>query len=68
MKVRLAYLGIALVVASTMFAVAGAQETGRREVTPEQIAEGCSGPGVEPLPIRMPPIGSVPIPVEIRMV
>lgn len=56
MKVRLAYLGIALVVASTMFAVAGAQETGRREVTPEQIAEGCSGPGVEPLPIRMPPI------------
>jgi hypothetical protein len=45
-----------LVIASPVLAAEAAQEIGEPEVTEEQIIEGCSGPGLEPLDIRMPPI------------
>lgn len=49
-------LGFVLLIASPVLATAQAEQTGAPSVTPEQIAQGCSGLGAALLPTRMPPI------------
>jgi 4-carboxymuconolactone decarboxylase len=54
MKTVLAAAIVMLIVALTPFDAAG--QAPAPKMTPEQVDEGCSGPGPELLPARMPPI------------